>query len=87
MTKELTFRTREKHARARAEELNVVLHKHPTRNPQAWGYRQFMIVDGYSNFVLAGSVPVDYMMTIDDVEEWLSSYAGEQNANPDPRQR
>jgi hypothetical protein len=45
--------------------------KSKRRNPQAFDYGGFMIVDISTNAVVAGADPLPFCMSIDDVEAWL----------------
>jgi hypothetical protein len=41
------------------------------RTPEAYEYGQFMIVDADTNTVVAGATPVAFMMSLEDVAEYL----------------
>jgi hypothetical protein len=42
------------------------------RDPRALGYGGYMVVDIARNFVVAGAHPIEYSLTLEDVEEHLT---------------
>jgi hypothetical protein len=66
-------RIRENRLRAMAQRQGVAITKSRRRNRRAYDYQGWMIVDPSTNDVLAGANPVAYSLSIDQVEEWLTS--------------
>jgi hypothetical protein len=56
-----------------AERQRLAVQKSRLRDPRAVGYGLYRIVDPNMNIVVAGGHPLDYSLTIDDVEAWLTS--------------
>jgi len=48
-----------------------VLHKSRRRDAKAFDFGGYMIVDGNSDSVVAGSTPRAFSMSLQDVEAWL----------------
>ena len=67
-----TERTRENRLRRAARRQGFVLRKSRRRDPEAYDYGLWMIVDPDGNTVVAGNqVTGTPSMTLDEVEDWL----------------
>jgi hypothetical protein len=68
----------ENQLRSRVRRLGFcVLRKSRCRNPDAFEYGRFRIVDRKRNCVVVGASPCAFSMTLDDVAEWLAQTAEE----------
>jgi hypothetical protein len=54
-----------------AERQRLALHKSRRRDPRAYDYGRYMIVDPYNNTIVAGGSPLAYGLDLDDVEKYL----------------
>jgi hypothetical protein len=70
-----TLRSRESRVRRALRRHDLLLCKSRGRNPHWPGYGGYMVVDGYTNCVVAGAWPVPYMLSIEGVEEIVEQYA------------
>jgi hypothetical protein len=69
-TMNATQKTRENRLRRKLSRMGYRLTRSRRRDPQAWDYGGYMIVDIWSGGVVAGAVPHAYSLTLSDVEEW-----------------
>jgi len=64
-------KTRENRSRRAADRQGFILKKSPRRDPRAYDYNGWMIVDKFTNSVVAGGHPHGYSMSLEDVEAFL----------------
>jgi hypothetical protein len=62
---------RENRIRRMAERRGLQLQKSRRRDPQAWDYSTYRLIDAGANAVVASSGPGDYGMDLDEIEAWL----------------
>jgi hypothetical protein len=55
-----------------AERQGFALEKSRRRDPHALDYGCYRVVDPNTNTVVAGYVPYDYSLSLDEVEAWLT---------------
>lgn len=66
-------KVRENRLRRMAARQGLVLHKSRRRDPRAVEYGTYMLVDLYTDVVVAsGNAGRGYGLTLDEVEEWLT---------------
>lgn len=58
--------------RRKAARQGLVLTKSRRRDPDAIDFGGYMLVDGRTNAVVAGSDPFPYSLTLDDAARWLT---------------
>ena len=68
-----TYKIRENRLRRMAERQGLSVRKSRRRDPRAVDYGLYHLVDTDLNAIIAGGSPWNYSMTLDDVEEWLTS--------------
>ena len=68
-----TYKIRENRLRRMAERQGLAVCKSKRRDPRAVDYGLYHILDTSNNSLIAGAWPNDYSMTLDEVEEWLTS--------------
>ena len=67
-------KSREIRLRNAAKRQGLALMRSRRRDPHALGYGGYMLVDPFrSNAIVAGGRPHPYSMTLDDVEQFLTS--------------
>jgi hypothetical protein len=66
-----TDKTRETRLRRMAERQRLAVEKSRRRDPRAYDYGMYRIVDPYNNSVVAGALG-DFSMSLDDVEGYLT---------------
>jgi hypothetical protein len=64
-------KTIENRLRLKLRRMGYRLEKNRIRDPQAYNYGGYMVIDGWRNFVVAGSHPCSFAMTLEDVEDWI----------------
>ena len=64
-------KVRENRLRRMAKRQNLLVCKSRRRDPMALDYGLYHIVDLYTNGIVTGAGPFDYMMTLDEVETFL----------------
>ena len=57
--------------RRMAERQGLVLHKSRRRDPRSIDYGKYMIVDAFTNTVVAGELNTRRALTLDEVEAYL----------------
>jgi hypothetical protein len=68
-----TGKTRETRLRRLAERRGLRLQKSPRRDPGAWDYGTYQLVDGQEGWLVAELIPGQgFGMSLDDIEEWLT---------------
>lgn len=71
-TMDRAYKTYENRVRRMALRQGLHLQKSRTRNAEALDFGLYRIVEPYTNFVVAGGSPLDYSMSLPEVEEFLS---------------
>lgn len=67
-------KVRENRARRQAERLGLRLMKSYRRDPRAYDYNGWMVVNAFTNLVIYGHQPRDYAASLADVEKFLKGY-------------
>ncbi len=62
----------ENHLRRMAERQGLKLMKSRRRDPRAYDFGTYMLVDPYTNSLVAGDTNRGYGLSLDEVEEWLT---------------
>lgn len=71
-----TEKTRETRLRRQADRRGLRLQKSPRRDPGAWDFGTYQLVDAREGWVVAEQMTGQgYGMTLDEVEEWLNGKA------------
>lgn len=65
-------KVRENRLRRMAQRQGYRLEKSRRRDPRAYDYEGWMIVDADTNSVVAGATPNAYSLSVDEVEDWLT---------------
>jgi len=78
---------RENKLRRMATRQGYALTKSRRRDPRAYDYGGYMIVDPNTNSVVAGGSPLAFCLDIDQVEAWLTDDEEEAASMADMRQR
>ena len=60
--------------RRKADRLGLRLHKTRRRDPRAYDFGGWMVVDRFTGIAVYGYQPHDYSATLDDVERFLEDY-------------
>jgi hypothetical protein len=69
-------KTRETRLRRQAERQGLRLQKSPRRDPRAWDFGTYQLVDAREGWVVAEQIAGQgFGMSLDDVEEWLNGRA------------
>ena len=63
---------RENRLRRAASRQGLNLTKSRRRDPRAYDYDRYMLVDAWTGKVVAGGDPHPYTLSLDEVEEWLT---------------
>ena len=65
-----------------AQRQRLQLEKSHRRDPRAWGFGTYQLVDPYTNAIVASADPLGhgYGLTLDAIETWLTS--GSKDALP-----
>ena len=66
-------KTRENRSRRRLERMGYVLQKSHRRDPRAFDYGLYRIIDTDTNGLAAGGGSTGYNMDLDEVEAWIES--------------
>jgi len=66
-------KVRENRLRAMAERQGLSLHKSRRRDPRAMDFDRWMIVDAFTNSIVAGELNTPRALSLDEVEEWLTT--------------
>jgi hypothetical protein len=66
-----TDKLRENRLHRLCERRGWQLRKSRRRDPQAWDYGTYMVVDPYTNTLVAGNTNDGFGWTLDDVEEFV----------------
>lgn len=69
----MTDKVRQNRLRRMAERQGLSLTKSRRRDPNALDFGGYMLVDSATNTVVAGSVPVPFSLSLDEVEAWLTA--------------
>jgi len=72
MAAEQSEKVRENRLRAMAERQGLALHKSRRRDPRAIDYGGWMIVDTFTNSVVAGELGTGHALDLDQVETYLT---------------
>ena len=75
-----TEKVRENRLRRMAARQGLVLKKSRRRDPRALGYGGYMLVDAFTNSVVAGELDSPRALTLDDVEAYLAGEGGGRDA-------
>ena len=71
-----TSKTRETRLRRLAERRGLRLQKSPRRDPGAWDFGTYQLVDAREGWIVAEEMAgQSYGMSLDDIEEWLTGKA------------
>jgi hypothetical protein len=65
-------KARENRLRRAARRQGITLRKSPRRDPRAYDFGGYMLIDPQTNTVVAGEGSFAFSMSIDDVEAWLA---------------
>ena len=65
-------KVRENRLRRMGERQGLRLSKSRRRDPRALDYGGYMLIDIYTNAVVAGGSPIAYTLSLDDVESYLT---------------
>lgn len=69
----LTDKTREVRLRRMADRQGLILQKSRRRDPRALGYGCYQLTDARHNLVAGGSPWGGYSLTLDEIEDYLTS--------------
>ena len=72
MGEDLQENVRENRLRRTAKRQGYMLRKSRVRDPRAYVYGTYMLVDPYRNTIVAGDRNSGFGMSLDDVEAWLT---------------
>lgn len=67
-----TDKTRESRLRRAAARQGLTLHRSRARDPRAFAFGTYMLVDARHNFIVAGDHNQGFGLSLDDVERALS---------------
>ena len=67
-------KVRENRIRRMAQRQGFQVEKSHRRDPRAWDFGTYQVVDPYTNTIVASADPIGrgYGLTLDALEEWLS---------------
>lgn len=68
---EQSEKVRENRLRAMAERQGLSLHKSRRRDPRAMDFDRWMIVDAFTNSIVAGELNTPRALSLDEVEAYL----------------
>ena len=69
MTVEQELKVKENQIRRKLKRMGYILKKSRRKDPDAYDYGGYMILDLWSGVVMFASDPIPYCLTIEDVEE------------------
>lgn len=70
---DLEEKVRENRLRRKCERMGYLLVKSRAKDSDSYSFGGYMILDAWTNDILAGSDPYEYSMSIDDLERFIKT--------------
>jgi len=68
----MSKKVRENRLRRKLERMGYRLTKSRRKDPDAYDYGGYMVLDAWTNAVVIGSDPIEFCLTIEDVETFVA---------------